>query len=364
MSDGAFKFMHPLPVKSLDPGGQVSIELSGLPIRARIAAFVLEIVGTATSASSTSAFTPVTMSQLITNVDFDSDPLFVRTTGRGLHVLDRLMNGTPIASGAQSITATTGGVTARAMLRIPLSDPRASEPHDTAVPVRLIREKTLNFNFKPALTLGTSPEVTFTASQLRVFAQLVPESGDVVPTKVRIQHEDKAEATASLKAGHFTHLCIYDDTDLVVTLAEYAQLSVQMDGSNLYDRVQTQHLIAKWNEQVARDRAMELSYQPSINLDFLPIIAQPDKYKLTQVAYAESEVRVDIEAGSKTAARYLYRQAVPLRDSEMRGMMMRLGHEPEQATVAVKTSSKEALQGSEARVIRHSRLLPKRIAKA
>jgi hypothetical protein len=361
--DNAFKFMHPLPVKAIEGGGQVSIELSGLPIMARVAAFILEITGTATSASSTSALTPITLAQLITNVDFDSDFLFVRTTGRGLHVLDRLMNGTPIASGAQSITATTGGVAARGMLRIPLSDPRANEPHDTAIPVRLLREKTLNLNFKAALTLGLSPEVTISAAQVRVFAQLVPESGDVIPTKIRIQHEDKNEATASLKPGHYTHLCIYDDTDLVATLAEYSQLTVQMDGANLYDRVQTQHLVSKWNEMVGHDQATELSYQSGGSLDFLPIIAQPDKYKLTQVPFAESEVRVDIEAGSKTAARYLYRQAVPLRDSEARGAMLRLGHEPEQASVAVKTSSKEPLKGSEGRVIRHARLLPKRIEK-
>lgn len=359
----SFKFMHPLPVKSLDAGGQVSVELSGLPIQAMVAAFIVEITGTATAASSTSALTPVTLAQLITNVDLDSDFLFIRTTGRGLHVLDRLMNGTPIASSAQTITANTTGVAARGMLRIPLADPRAAFPNDTAVPVRLIREKTINFNFKSALTLGLTPEVTISAAQIRIFAQLVPETGDVVPTKVRIQHEDWNQLTASLKPGHITHLCTYDETDLVVTIAEQAQLSLGFDGAQLYDRVQTQHLIAKWNEQVPRDQAMQLSYQAAQNLDFIPIIFQPDKYKLTQVPFAESEVRADIESGTATGARWLYRQALPLRDGEARNAMLRLGHEPEAAKVSVKTGSKEPLKGPEERVLKHARLLPKRIEK-
>jgi hypothetical protein len=200
-----------------------------------------------------------------------------------------------------------------------------------------------------------------TAMQLRIYAKLIEESGDVIPTKVRIQHEDWSQATASLKPGHFTHLGIYDETDLVVTAAEYAQLTVGMDGKNMYDRVVTQQLLALYNQLVVKDESQELSYQAGINLDFIPIIVQPDKYKLTQIPYAENEVRVDIESGSKSSARYLYRQCVPMRDAEARGNMQRLGYEPETAKISVKTLSKEPLKGDESRVLRHARLLPKRI---
>lgn len=363
MGDGNFKFMHPLPVKTVTAGGQVSVELSGLPFNARIASFLIEISGTATSASDTSAVTPVDMVKLISNIDIDSDFFFVRATGKALHVLDRAMNGMALASAAQSVTATTGGVAARTFLRIPASDPRAQSPNDTAIPVRLIREKTINVNFKDALTLGLSPEVTVSAASMRVFAELEPESGDIIPSKTRIRFDDWAQGTASLQPGSYTHLCIYDESDLAVTIAEYAQMSVGMDGAQLYDRVQTQHLVAKYNQTVPRDAAQELSYQAGIGLAFIPIICQKDKYKLTQLPSAESEVRVDLESGSKaaTGARYLYRQVVPLRDAEARNAMLRLGHEPEQASVEVKTDSKQPLQGSAERVVKHARILPKRI---
>lgn len=359
----AFKFMHPLPSKSMTAGGQVSVELAGLPIKARIASFLIEITGTATSASSTQAFTPQEMAKLIANVDIDSDFFWVRTTGQGLHVLNKMMRGYPVASAAQSVTATTGGVAARCFLEIPCADPRAYEPNDTAIPTRLIREKTINLNFKDALTLGTTIEVTMSNVLVRVFALLVPESGDVIPTATRIAHEDWSQKTANLKPGAFSHLGIYDESDLAVTIAQYAQLSVGLDGAQLYDRVQTQHFLAQFNRLVGFDPDYELSYQDGADLQFIPLIVQPDKYKLTQLPDSESEARVDIDSGTATGARYIYRQIVDVRDATARNAMIRLGHEPSESEIGVKTASNSPLQGSEERVIKHARRLPKRLGK-
>lgn len=363
MSEGGSKFLHPLPVKDVSANGQVSVELGNLPVRSIVAGFIIGLEGTATAASSTSAFTPVTMAQLITNIDLDSDMLQIRLTGRAVHVLDRIMNGKPTASAAQTITATTGGVAAMGMLRLSLSDPRCADPDATAMPARLLRQHTLNFNFKSTLTLGLSPEVTMSAMKLRVFAQLLPENGDVIPVKQNIRWENWNQLTANLKAGHYTHLAIYDESDLAVTLAEYAQLTMQMDGENMYDRVQTPHFVAKYNQEVPRDQAMELSYQAAQNLDFLPLIFQPDKYKLTKVPECEQGLTVTIESGTATGATYIYRQCLPLRDAEGRATMLRLGHDPETSKVTVKTLSKEPLKGDEARVLKHARLLPKRLEK-
>jgi hypothetical protein len=359
---GAYKVFYPLPFKDLTADGNVAVELSGLPIQARVAGFQVQISGTATSASSTQAITADQLAQLIKAVDLDSDFFYVRATGRSLHVLNRIMTGFRVASAAQGVTATTGGVAVTSVLSIPASDEHAENPNDTAIPVRLLREKTLNFQFKTgALTLGTTIEVTISAAKLKVYAILVPEDGDIIPSKSRIYFDDKAEASANLPSGHYTHLAIYKETTLATTLAEYAQMSLAFDGSQLYDRIATEQFVAKYNQLVPRDAAQELSYQPGASNEFLPLIYQPDKYKLTQVPYADGTVRVDIDAGTLTAARYLYRQVLPITESEARNAAQRLGHDPESSKVKVKTSSKTPLQGSAERVNRHSRILPKRL---
>jgi hypothetical protein len=360
---GAYKTFYPLPAKDLVADGNVAVELSGLPIQARVAAFMVQISGTATSASSTAAITADMLAQLIKAVDLDSDFWYVRATGRSLHVLNRLMTGFRVASAAQGVTATTGGVAVTGMLAIPASDERSENPNDTAVPVRLLREKTLNFQFKTggALTLGTTPEVTLTNCKLKVYAILVPEDGDVIPAKSRIYFDDKAEASANLPAGHYTHMCIYKESTLVTTNAEYVKMSLAFDGAQLYDRVETAQFIAKYNQLVPRDAAQELSYQPAGSNEFLPLIYQPDKYKLTQVPYADGTVRADIDDGTLTAARYLYRVILPVTEAETRNAAVRLGHDAETSKVKVKTSSKTPLQGSAERVNRHARILPKRL---
>jgi hypothetical protein len=359
---GAYKVMYPLPAKQILADGNVQIEMLGLPLAARVAGFILEINGTATTGSSTQAVTPVDLAVLLKGIDLDSDFAYVRATGRLLHVLDRLMNGFAIASAAQSVTATTGGVAVRGMVYLPFADNRSRKPNDTAIPVRLLREKTLNVQFKAtALTLGTTNEVTISNGTLRVIAVLVPEDGDVIPTKSKIYFEDWSQATANLNPAHFTHLGIYDESDLAVTDAEYAQLSIAMDGQQLFDRIPTQHLVSRYNQLVPRDAAQELSYQPAASLPFIPVICEPDKYQLTQVPYANGSVRADIDSGSKTSARWFYRQVIQINEGEGRAAAVRLGHDPEASQVSVKTDSKAPLEGSADRVQRHSRLLPKRL---
>lgn len=358
---GAYKTMYPLPSKTISAGGNVQVELLGLPLDARIAGFLFEITGTGTAASSTSAVTPVNLVQLLTEVNIDSDFLYVKASGRAIHVLDRLMNGYAVASSAISVTCDTNGVAVRGMCYLPLADYRAINPFDTAIPTRLLREKTINCTFKSALTLGLSPEVTVSSATLKITAICVPQSDDTVPTKTRIYYEDWAQATANLQPGHYTHLCIYDDSDLAVTMEQYAQLSMAFDGQQLIDRVPTEQLVALWNKQVPKAQDQELNYAATQSLQFIPVIFPGDKYKLTQVPFANGTVRVDIDSGTNTSARYLYRQALPITQAEGRAAAARLGYNPETTNVQVKTASKGDLKGSENRVQRHAKLLPKKL---
>jgi hypothetical protein len=358
---GAFKSLYPLPTKDVSANGNAQIELLGLPLAARVAGFILEIIGIGTTAASTQAVTPVNLAILLAQVDCDSDFFFMRATGRLLHVLDRLMQGSAIASAAQSVTCTTGGNSVRGQLYIPLADARARKPQDTAVPVRLLREKTINIGFKSTLALGLTQDVTMSATKLRATAVLLPDNGDTIPTKSRIYFEDWGQATANLQPGHFSHLGVYDEADLAVDIAQYAQFSLALDGQQVIDRIPSQQLIADYNRKTVRDAAQELSYQPGATLEFIPIISEPDKYELTKVPYAEGACRADIDSGSATTARYFYRQVLQINETEGRSAAVRLGHDPEVSKVSVKTDSKAPPQGSAARVARHSRLLPKRL---
>lgn len=360
---GAFKSLYPLPVKAMAAGGNAQIELLGLPLAARVAGFIFDISGTGTAAASTQAVTPVDLVQAMATVDLDSDFAFVRATGRMLHVLDRLMHGYATASSALSVTCTTGGVAVRGMCNLPFVDVRSRSPNDCAIPVRLIREKTINVQFG-TLIFDLTNDVTLSAASLRTFAVLVPESGDEVPAKVRIAFEDWSQATANIRPGHFTHLGIYNEATLATTLAEFAQISVALDGQQVIDRISTPELVARYNMQVPRDAAQELSYLPSASNQFLPVICQPDKYKNTQVPYADAAVRADIDSGTSTTPRWFYRQLEGITESTVRDAAMRMGHDPETVKVEVKTDSKQPLQGTAERVVRHTKLLPKRLVRA
>lgn len=359
---GAFKSLYPLPAKAIAAAGNASIELLGLPLSARVAGFLLEIRGTGTAASSTSAVTPVDLAKLIATVDFDSDFFFCRATGKMLHALDRLMGGAALTSSAQSVTTSTGGEAVRSFLYIPLADMRARKPFDTAVPVRLLREKTINIQFKSTLALGLSPDVTVSAATLYPYAVLVPEKGDVLPTRSRIAFEDWAQATANLRGGNYTHLGIYDESDLSVTDAQYAQISAGFDGQQIIDRTLTSALIARYNAQVPRDAAQELSYQAAAAIQFIPIVCQPDKYSVLDCPRG-ANVRVDLDSGTSaaTGGRFFYRMVEETGENEGRDAAVRLGHNPDNVKVSTKTDSKVPPQGAAERVARINRLLPKRL---
>lgn len=356
----SFKFRHTLPTKAVTANGNVAVELSGLPLKARIAGFLLEIKGTGTAASSTQAVTPKDMAQFFASIDFDTDYNFTRIDGNGLYVLNRLMSGRTLCGGAQTVTCSTGGEEIRCALYLPFADEHSRKPYDTAIATRLVREKTLNIQFKSTLVLDLTNDVTLSNANQYVTAILVPEDDDRVPTRTRITFLDVAQATGDLPGGAYSHACIYDTTDLAVTDAEYAQMSLAFDGAQLYDRIPVRQLIEDYNRLCVQDAAQELSYQAAASLPFIPLIAQPDKYSNMDLPRG-AHVRVDIDSGTKTSARYLYRMIEELDEGKGRDAMLRLGYDPNTAKMEVVTDDKAAPSGSATRVARHNRTLPKRL---
>lgn len=356
----AYRQKYPLPSQNVSAGGNVVVDLAGLPDDARLTAILLEIAGTFTSASTDQAVTLADSAVLLQTADLDSDFFFLRGTGRLLVALEHLMTGRKFGT---LLTATTGGVAGRATIVIPLADPTAIKPNDCAVPVRLIQDRTLNIGFKSALTLGTTDEVTVSSATLKPTAILAPDNGDTIPSKSRINYEDWAQATAMLKPGHFSHLGIYEEA-MAVTLAEIAQVSLSLDGQPIVDRTYTTQLVADFNRVRCSDAASMLSYQPSASQFFIPVLAPEDKYQATNLPRAENSARADIDSGTQSTARWFYRQVVPAEPAIEASAIRKLGFEPETALMQSKTESKSQLGGSPKRVYRNARLLPKRIYRA
>lgn len=361
-ANGNFKTRFSLPVKDLVAGGGAEVECNSIPDNSRIAGFLIALAGTATAASETSAVTCENLVQLISQLNLDSEFLYIRLSGRDIHCLEWAMLGKPTASRAQSITATTGGVACRVEMYLPLADPRALNPNDTAMPARLIKDRTISITPKSVFTLGLSPEVTVSAVQLRITAILVPESDEQLPVKTRMYFEQWNQQTANLSPGHFSHLICTGDGTLTCTREQYAQMSVGFDGSSLVDRQMTADLIADWNRAMACASDHELSYQAAQPLPFIPLITPPDrKYKLTQLCRADSVVRVDIESGTATTGRYVYRTFKEVSDDDAAAGARKMGHDPDTVKIKIKTASKVAVAGSANRVMRHTRLLPKKL---
>jgi len=366
-----YKQLFPLPVKTPAAGGNSVVELEGIAgLDARVAGFMFELTGTGTTGSSTQAVTPKSLSGLLANIDLDSDWFNVRATGRLLHHLHKVMYGASLGQG-ETVTCTTGGVAARGYYSLPCIDERSLNPFDGAVPCKLFSGKTISINYAASLTLDLTVDVVMSALSLRPYAVLVPSSGPKLPMRSMIRYEDFAAATANIqKTGYMPHLFCYSDSAEgataagVVTAAQYAQFTLQAGGQTLLDRVLTQHLLAQFGSRMIRDSGQLMSYQDSVNLDFIPLLFPTNSWKALQQPRTGGTVTIDTDSGTATAWRYAYRMLLdtdPALEAEGARIM---GYDPAQHSVQASTASKAGLEGSASRVNRAHRILPKRIVRA
>lgn len=356
----AFREKYPLPSKSMSAGGNAVIELGGLPDDCRLAGIMLSVLLTTTAASGTPAVTVKDILGLLATVDFDSDFFFMRATGKALWVLEKAMRGHKYDTAAASAT---GGVQMRANAWIPLQDPRSVSPNDTTIPSKLIRDKTLNIGFASSFApTWDSIVVTCSAATLQATAYCVPDGGDLIPMKSRIAFEDWSQNTLNIKPGYFTDL-MFTEEALALTLAEHLQYSLSLDGQPIVDRMPTAQLVDFWNREVCKDAGSELSYQPSASQAFIPILSAGQGYRAVQLPRAIESARIDIDAGSQTGGRVLYRQVLPTQSGEERDAIVKLGLNPQTVKIEAKTAKGNELQGSERRQARVKALLPKRLGR-
>jgi hypothetical protein len=360
----SFKSRFPLEGKSVAAGGNAIFDLTQLPDDGRLQGIMLELICTSTAASGTATIYPSDIIQALALVDLDSEFFFLRATGRMLHVLYRHMEGMALG-GNTGVVQGTGGVSMRAHCWIPIIDRRALNPNDTAIPARLLNNKTLNVTFASSLALTISNVVyTLSAATLRAVAHMAPSSGDMLPVKSKIAFEDWSALQANLAPGVFSHLGVYDESDLSLTPEQYAQFSLSADGQTILDRQLANQCVADYNLNVPRDAASCLACQPTVACEFMPLITPRLGYKLPQLIRAKRGFRVDIDSGTATGGRYYYRQVLPITDSEEKSAIAKLGLNPETTIPEVKTASKNEPSGSVSRQHRHARLLPKRLHRA
>ena len=358
---GAFRSLYPLPSKSPAAGGNAVIELSGLPDECRVAGFLLSFGCTTTAASGTPAVLNSDLVSLMATVDLDSPYLFVRSTGVGLWVLQYMMQGGLLNT---STASATGGVAKRANVWIPLIDPRCTSPNDACIPSKLIRDKSINVAFATSFApTWDSVVVTCSAATLQATAFLIPDGGDVLPTKSRIAFEDWSQNTINLAGrGYFTDL-YFSEEAMALTLAEHLQYTVSLDGNPVIDRIPTHQLADHWNRSCCRDAASALSFQAAASQRFIPILSATQGYKATQLPRGLNSVRIDIDSGSQTGGRICYRTLEPTSAGEERDAIIKMGHDPMTVQVEAKTAKASAVQGSPKRQERIKAVLPKRLSR-
>ena len=381
---------YELEAKTWAPGAKLITQMSGLPKGQRVTHIMIELdamfgyssnqtdwrpdvpgmtPGWGSSAPTDNieidpAGTPEYFARLLTNIDVKSDVLNVRATGKLLTFLYQHMSGHMPSmithkffySSSQPGNSDIGDKPGTLIIIIPCSDPKADNPHDSAVPTELLEGRTIEFQ------CASSNQMWFRSivkqCTIRATVWMIPGNGAVVPVQTRIDWEDWNQQTALLRPGTYPHLFIYDENDGLVRTSEYARVRLQMDGNTVVDRLRSKQLIADYNHRSTSSNANHINLETS---GLIPVLTAGDKYKLSQIPSGSHAVRADIE-GDMIGARFAYRIVEPrVADTEIRSLQ-RLGvPDPERQSIEVKTASKEPLKGGDAqRIVRMRRTLPVR----
>jgi hypothetical protein len=198
-----------------------------------------------------------------------------------------------------------------------LRDKSGKRPSDFAIPGALLRDKSIQIEawagVAGALTLDLTVDVVLTNLIIRPYAIVQPIRQLHVPSITKIFHEDFTAALHRVPSeGLLQYACLYDESDLSLTLAEYAQMSMSANGQKLIDRLPTSALVSEWNELMAEAAADELSYIPSAANAFLPLVTAPKHFSILKLPRSGSGgIAIEIESGSLTSGRILMRQIKP-----------------------------------------------------
>lgn len=355
-----YKKSYELEQKTWTSGGKLIVQLAGLPKDHRLTHILIEQTSTVTNAGATGGIYPRSLATSLALIEHKSPRWTVRRTGKQLWNDAKHMDGKSLNNAAVSVTGMGGSAEVKCFMRLSPVDFNAGSPNDCAQPTSLMEGKTIE------ITCASTPTVesgfTISATTLKFTCFFIPGAGDTVPTKVRQDYEDWAQATALLRPGVYSHLYIYDESDSAVTTTEYTKVRVQQDGREVVDNLPTTQLIAEYNRVSVQGASQdnELEQLPTGTALFIPVITPEKGYKVSNLPTATQTCRADI-TGSVSTARWAYRILELASETEDNEAMRLMGvAEPERTPRGEKTRSKVAVNATGVRASVLSRVLPKR----
>ena len=358
----------PLEVKSLASGQRPIIQLMTLPPKYRVRGFLFRAVLAVVQSGSPVLVTGTTLSRILSSVVIGKR---VRATGMLLDRLNWLTIGKDFNLPAD-VPAAVGTYQRIVEQFVPITDPKAFDPGDTAPSCMMYRDEAIELDCGDyTATFGATCAITGT---LKGYAVVEPHDGQVVATPARINYADFNQQTLYLPRGAYSHIFLYKETGAAIDTTEVSRVSVTVDGEQIINRATPDDLACEFNlirglgagvqlqsatapvagEELTTEPGVAAGAAATVSLECIPIIFAPDRYKITRLLNAESQVQLDLE-GSLTAVRVAYRMLEEQGPMEVAkaAAKMGVGH---LTAMRSKTISKSAVTNP-----RHARLLPKRL---
>lgn len=365
------KRLHQLPSAAWVNGGNIQIPTKDLPALARIKAFVFRLEGVFTTGAAAAAIASTQLHRLISMID--AGPL-VRASGQYWRSLEWATRGgqTSIPFG---LPAANNEVHRRHITwTIPFYDKRSQFPGDDC-PVgaeysdKVIQIETAAFAGLGAGTWDTLANLTGT---LRVFA-LLDEPNDAPASQVKFGHVDLTGQAPTMDSGLYVDAFIYRESAAVITSAQVATVSMQVDGTQLADITRLSEYARIFNdlhglgsdletahattpvagEQLPETPAAAAGSADTVSVPFVPLITPAPGYKRSQGVRVESALRVDY-TGTDNSIRVGFRKIVARSESDAIQAFQRIGRTDVRSAsqIGAKTGSKRGLTEGKAHLWR------------
>lgn len=359
-----------LEAKTFTSGGNAVIEWGGVPAGYRVKYLLFRLELAIVQGASASAVVGAKLARAFASIRIGRR---INVTGQYLRALGTMMMG-------RSFDAPAGVPAAAATYRrvvqvvLPFVDLKSAHPSDCAVPIDLLRNDPILFDFA-ALTSVYSADTTASGT-LRTIAVCEPMAPGVVPTPVLMGFEDWTQQTIKLgiRDASLGHLFLFNEDGTGITNAELDYATLKVDGETIIDRLEAEELVSLYNWHkaagvsvyTASDTAPvgseALTDEPgvaggaaaTITPEFCPLFVPEDGYLITKLPWVGNDVRLDL-SGSDTSMRVGYRAFEAISGDAAEKAARKIGV----VAPSVERATTKALKGA-VNIARHAKLLPKR----
>lgn len=366
---------HLLETKTYVDGGNVQVNIRGVPRNQKIKAIQLILDAVITQGGSAVAITGRNLKRLFKSIRLGDRVLF---SGMAFDVMNWHMRGLELDLPAD-VPATNSQVFNREICAtIPYFDQNCIGTDDCDPLPEFYESTPLTIDFDTSTALFTS--LASVTGTLRVELLLERADFGVVPSIVEYGFFDPNGQHIELAGERvITHLNIFKESGTGLTSAEITGLNITADGelqTNLPMRVQdmarffnnftadgTSNITSSATAQIAGERltddpSVAAAGSTTVTVEWLPVITQAQVYKIPKVLQVEKSLILDLTGSLTTGFRVGYRAIIPRTDAQRERMRVAAGI-PDGWTPVTKTASKTG-----SRSIRLARILPLRYQEA